>query len=558
MHSNYKSLALRELRDQQVRFAPREKKIEQAGRAELLISELDPDEVYTYDYVSSRITTYRPTDHAGERLSGREASHDLRLFVEDVSDAANVPIDEAGEDVLTIEDVAKKFNVSTKTIARWRHQGLVSRRFVDGGRKRVGFLHSSVERFVDQHSDRIERGTRFSQMTEDERRLIIDRARRFAGAGASQAEVVRRLSRKTGRSAEAIRYTLRRFDETHPEVAIFPNRWGPMDERIKQNILQRFSGGETVDLLAESYGRTRTSIYRVVGEMRAKRILALPLDYIDSEEFEAAFDNPRFEAEVLGPMPEAIPFRKVSRPSDLPAYLAALYEIPLLSQDQELHLFRKMNYLKWKATRLREQLDPSRPRSRLMDRIERCYEDTVDAKNAVVRANLRLVVSIAKRHVSTSVNFFELVSDGNISLMRAVEKFDYSRGNKFSTYATWAITKNFARSIPTELRHQDRFRTGGIEMLQDAPTEPREDRLDTESGQRAMQQRVNKLLGCLDTREQQVIISRFGLGQGRSPQTLRQVGAEMGVTKERIRQLEARALGKLRRVAGEEFVTFFE
>lgn len=558
MHSTYKSSALRELRDQQVRFAPREKKIEQAGRAELLIGELNPEETYTYEYVSSRITNYRPTEHAGERLSGSEASHDLRLFVEDVSDAADVSIDEAGEEVLTIEEVAEKFNVSTKTIARWRHQGLVSRRFVDGGRKRVGFLSSSVERFVDNNSDRIERGTKFSQMTDEERQMIVDRARRFASQGASQAEVVRRLSRKTGRSAEAIRYTLRRFDETHPHAAIFPNRWGPMDDQVKQEILQRFSQGETVDSLAENYGRTRTSIYRVVGEMRAKRILALPLDYIDSEEFEAAFDNSKFEAEVLGPMPEAIPFRKVSRPSDLPAYLSALYEIPLLSQEQEMHLFRKMNYLKWKATKLREQLDPSRPRSRLMDRIESCYEDAVDAKNELVRANLRLVVSIAKRHVSASVNFFELVSDGNISLMRAVEKFDYSRGNKFSTYATWAITKNYARSIPTELRHQDRFRASGTDMLYDTPMETREDRLDTEQGQIAMQRRVNKLLGCLDSREQQVIISRFGLGQGRSPQTLRQVGAEMGVTKERIRQLEARALGKLRRVAGEEFVGFFE
>jgi RNA polymerase sigma factor (sigma-70 family) len=72
---------------------------------------------------------------------------------------------------------------------------------------------------------------------------------------------------------------------------------------------------------------------------------------------------------------------------------------------------------------------------------------------------LRLVVSIAKRHVGPVENFFELVSDGNMSLIRAVEKFDYARGNKFSTYASWAIMKNFARTIPDEHRHRDRFRT---------------------------------------------------------------------------------------------------
>ena len=87
-----------------------------------------------------------------------------------------------------------------------------------------------------------------------------------------------------------------------------------------------------------------------------------------------------------------------------------------------------------------------------MDEIERLYDQAVTVKNQIVRANLRLVVSIAKRHVGPTDNFFELVSDGNMSLIRAAEKFDYARGNKFSTYASWAIMKNFARTIPDELQ----------------------------------------------------------------------------------------------------------
>ena len=83
-----------------------------------------------------------------------------------------------------------------------------------------------------------------------------------------------------------------------------------------------------------------------------------------------------------------------------------------------------------------------------MDRIDRLAEESLRTKNQIVQANLRLVVSIAKRHVTASEDFFGLVSDGNMSLIRAVEKFDYSRGNKFSTYASWAIMKNFARTIP--------------------------------------------------------------------------------------------------------------
>ena len=74
-------------------------------------------------------------------------------------------------------------------------------------------------------------------------------------------------------------------------------------------------------------------------------------------------------------------------------------------------------------------------------------------KNFLIRSNLRLVVSIAKRHMKPRMSFFEMVSDGNMSLIRAIEKFDYTKGNKFSTYATWAIMKNYARSIPAEHTH---------------------------------------------------------------------------------------------------------
>ena len=86
-------------------------------------------------------------------------------------------------------------------------------------------------------------------------------------------------------------------------------------------------------------------------------------------------------------------------PAGLPPYLARLYEVPLLTREQEEHLFRKFNYLKYKASQLREQLDPARAKSSLMDRIEELYDEAVPTKNQIVRANLRLVVSIAKRHV---------------------------------------------------------------------------------------------------------------------------------------------------------------
>jgi RNA polymerase sigma factor (sigma-70 family) len=547
MHSDYLNPIIRQLRDQQVRFAPREKKIEQVNRAEKLLAELDTKRTYTYEYLCYRITDYRPESFPNLKLSGSDAGHDLRLFVEDLSDAAEVPANRAGERVLTVDELSKMFKVSTKTISRWRQQGLVSRRFVFDGRKRVGFLKSSVDQFVSKNEERVRRGARFSQLTAEERSEIIERARRLAGAGGGLADVTKRVAKHMGRSVETIRYTLKHFDRENPALAIFPHLTGPLSDEDKKKIYQQYRRGAPVDTLAQRYHRTKTSMYRVINEMRARRIMELPLDYIPNP----VFGRTSMEKAMLADMPATdVPVKKTRLPSGLPPYLASLYEVPLLNREQEAHLFRKFNFLKYKAAKLRKRVNPARATNSTMNEIERLYDQAVALKNQIVRANLRLVVSIAKRHVGQWDNFFELVSDGNMSLIRAVEKFDYARGNKFSTYASWAIMKNFARTIPDEHRQHDRFRTSHSEMFA-ATEERRTDQYEQELAQHQREVQINKILERLDEREQKIIISRFGLDHSQEAQTLKEVGVEMGVTKERVRQLEARALSKLR-IAAEE------
>jgi RNA polymerase primary sigma factor/RNA polymerase sigma factor len=548
MQRNYHSQVLHDLCDQQIRFAPTDQRLQQVEVAERLISEIDPQKTYTYEYICFRITGYRPGAYARTQISGADLLHDLHLFVEDLSDATEQKVENIGEQVLTVEELAKQFNVSTKTIARWRELGLVSRRLVFDGRKRVGFLRSSVDRFVRNNQERVVRGSRFSQLSDEQKQEIIDRARRMAAAGGGQSEIARRLAKRSGRSVETIRSTIRQFDKEHPELAVFPDLTGPLNDAQKTRIYQAFKRGTSVEKLVKQFGRTKTTIYRVLNEVRAQRIMELQLDCIP---------NPRFSrkgaaAACLGPMPESdTPARKVRRPADLPPYLASLYEMPLLTREQEQHIFRKYNFLKYRANKLREELDPAAPKSSLMDEIEALYQQAIETKNEIARANLRLVVSIAKRHVTPDQNFFELVSDGNVSLLRAVEKFDFARGNKFSTYASWAIMKNFARTIPGEFKHRDRYRTSQDELFAATP-EYRADHLYEEGAQLTRQAQVEKILRRLDEREQKIIMGRFGLQRGHEPQTLKEVGASLGVTKERIRQIEARALSKLRLAAQEE------
>ena len=546
MHTDYLTPVIRQLRDQQVRFAPREKQIEQTDSAERLLNELDPKRTYTWKYICHRVTSNGFDSNPDLKFSGEKARHDLRLFVEDLSDAASVPVPAAGERVLTIGELAREFHVSTKTVSRWRLGGLVSRRFLFDGRKRLGFLQSSVDRFVAQNEERVHRASQFSQLTGEQRERIVARARDMTLAGGCPTDITRRIAQEVSRSDETIRYTLRQFDREHPDLAILPDCHRPVQAETSLRIYRQYRHGESAAALARRFCQTRTSIYRTIKAMRAAHVMELPLDHIGNEQFARLRSQKKEEGEILGPLPPSddLPTKKPRIPKGVPAYLASLYEVPLLTRQQEVHLFQKMNYLKYKASVLRAELDSDQPKSRPMERIETLHDEAVATKNQIIRANLRLVVSIAKRYVGPAMDFFDLVSDGNVSLIRAVEKFDFSRGNRFSTYASWAIMKNFARTIPAVFRHRDRFRTSFSELFshtKDARTDQREH----ESAQILRESQVDRLLNRLDPRERQIVTSRFGLIRGQEPLTLKQIGAAMGVTKERIRQIQVRAMNKL-------------
>ena len=555
MHSEYNSSLIMQLRDQQTRFAPRERKIQQIERTERLLRELDLTRNYSYEFVCYRVTGYRPENAPIVSISGEDLRTDLHCFIEDLSESADIRANELAQPVHTVADLSKMFSVSTKTISRWRQQGLVSHKIIfDCGRKRIAFLDSNVSQFVKNNREKVRRGERFSQLSDRDRDAIIQSARQLASTGACPADVARTLAGRLERSAETIRYTIKQFDEFYPDLAIFPEHAGLLNVEVKERIYADFLAGKNVGSIASRYGRTKTTIYRVCNEMRAREIMDLPLDFMDSPEFHRRAAGKK----ILGPMPdpEHTP-RRVRPPAGLPRYLAALYETPLLTREQEAHLFRKYNFLKFRASKLRKQLDLDNAKASDMDEIQAIYDEAVEIKNQIVQANLRLVISIAKRHVKANDDFFLLVSDGNMSLIRAVEKFDYTLGNKISTYASWAIMKNYARTIPGEYKLNDRFRPTAEDLFL-ATQDQRTDRGALETAQNDRMKQVGRILESLDDREQKIIVSRFGLDYSQEPQTLREVGAEMGVTKERIRQIEARALSKLRAAARHDHIDFVE
>ncbi|MFV0443629.1 MAG: sigma-70 family RNA polymerase sigma factor [Planctomycetaceae bacterium] len=546
--SRYQHPALRQFAEHQVRYAPIDIRIEQMDQAERLLHELDPQSTYRYADLCERITAYRPSMYPDLKIDGAIAIHDLRVMVEDLSESADLPVEKAPEEVFTVDDLSAKFNVSTKTVDRWRKRGLVSRRYKFGNRSRVGFLRSSVDRFVRHHEDEVLRGSKFTQVSESEREEIVRKARTLVVHGANASEVARQLAEAFDRSVETIRYTIKQYDADHPENAVFPDSASPLTANRKREIFQRFQHGTAPDRLAHEFGRTRSSVYRIVNEVRAQQLLEQTIDFMDSPEFH----KPNADRAILGPAPEVDKKgQRIKPPPGLPPYLASLYSIPLLTREEEQYYFRKMNFLKYRAAKLRDKIDASRPKSADLDQLDQLLHQAVEVKNFLIRSNLRLVVSIAKRHMTPASNFFEMVSDGNMSLIRAIEKFDYLKGNKFSTYATWAIMKNYARSIPAEHKVLDRFRTGSDEVFSGS-LDDRSNGYQQELNNTRQNQIIFTILDQLEDRERDILVNRYGLEKGSEPLTLEQVGQRFGVTKERIRQIEARALQKLRRIASDE------
>ncbi len=287
-------------------------------------------------------------------------------------------------------------------------------------------------------------------------------------------------------------------------------------------------------------------------ELRARRevFFARAIDFIPCQQFRSS------AAERLASDPPAsaeVPLKRYDAPSasgaGLTPYIATLYQTRLIDRDEEQFYFRRMNWLKYKAARLRGKLDRRRASLKQIERVEGLLSEAETVKAIVITSNLRLVVSIAKKFVDATWSLDELISEGNIALMRAVEKFNFALGNRFSTYATYAIQRHFFRLSQRGRQLRKRF------VSDEEPLRDRAEKLsDTEYCSREQIAMLNKVFGGflseLEPRERKIVVARFGF-DGKPPRTFRELGSQMGVCKERIRQIQGRAMEKLRTLAAD-------
>lgn len=545
----------------QFRFTPEKKRQKQLDAAEKLFAIIDSEKEYPFEFVCFRITGFHPTGTGAEELiKGDELLDDLRIFISKLSGKLARPASEQGQKIYTIEEFAKTTCVSIKTIYRWRERGLIARKYIfDDGKRRFGFLQPTVDKFLKANPDLIIKAKSFSRLTDEQKQRIIKQAAKLAAdTNLSRYQIIDRISAETGKCHETIRYTLVNYEKANPVQPVSTKPTGVIEPAQAAEIYKLFKQGCDIKDLMKQFNRNKSSIYRIINRRRAKALLARKIEFIPSDEFLEEDAAEKISAEPIGDEEPTVhsngePLKLVG--GSLPEYLQTLKNTPLLNREYEIELFRRYNYLKFLACRTRTGIKLTRVSGARLSRIENYLAEAEEIKSRIIEANLRLVVSIARKHTGGGASLLDLVGEGNISLMRAVEKFDYTRGFRFATFASWAITKDFARKIPAQSSRLDKATAASLASIhRDLRSEDTPDFAAIEQAHQSLTQVIEN---NLTEREQYIILNRFGLVGTpikKETKTLKQIGKELGLSKERIRQLELTALQKLRQsLSSEEF-----
>ena len=275
---------------------------------------------------------------------------------------------------------------------------------------------------------------------------------------------------------------------------------------------------------------------------RTRELMELTIDFIEHPLFELADGIKQVQA--LRPV-SLNATAETTRTGPGLAFVSGLVQTPLLTPEEERFWFTWMNFLKSRAERNRRLLDLSRLKTSLLEHIDADLNEAIRVRNHIVESNLRLVVSLARKFSNSLEQMSDLISEGSAPLIRSVELFDISLGNRFSTYCTWAVRNQMLRYLKRIRSLPPGSSNEGDSHLENLPDERTSEEVDASANQIRVNV-LNRLLASLSEREKSVIKARFGLDGHARGQTLAQISTQIGLSKERTRQIVSTSLSKLR------------
>jgi len=511
-------------------FASREMRVREMDAAERLVDDIDPGINYPEDFVTFRITGYRPrTGDEPLTFVGAALLGDLVHLVQELSEALELPPDYHGRTPCGLEDVARRLAVSTKTVQRYRRHGLVCHYVQGPDGSRLICFEDALDRFVQRQRDRVRRAGRFTRIDPAEQDQIVTEARRIrADEGVSLNEVAKRLAGGRGRAHETVRGLLQRYDRDG-DAPIFVAS-GPIDERAARVIERAWWRGVPTGRIAQRFRRTPSTIRRIVARRRGQALRRLEISWVPLPTLELA----DAERVILSSPAVTDGLDNVLPPTDALELLAAARAAGGGKDATDTDaLIGALNFLKRRASLALDEL-PAWPRPAQLDLIETDLRWATRVKRRLVSAGLPVAVARIEQNLHRPLadepadrialrlrQAAEVVSE-------VVSTLDPSRGGRLERLVAWAMDRTLAQPGPGSeadraARARARHEPAAISLTDlYANLTPWERTLEPTAAAVAR-------IATLDDPRRRALSMHFGLGSS-PPRTCAEIAADLGLT----------------------------
>ncbi|MEX0875872.1 MAG: hypothetical protein WD114_00295 [Phycisphaerales bacterium] len=528
-------------------FASKPTLLRHLARIDALAPQIDPGGVYPEDWIVFRITAYRPDIADPALVPGEALRGDLSAIAESVSEAAGLTMEDIGEAYETIDSLASRWNVSRKTIERYRRLGLIARRIdLGGGRRRVVFLRPAVEWFEEIHAQRLGRAARFDRIGSAELDRIRRRARRYRDRlGWSRSRAAARIAAVTGHSHEGVRKALLRLDRG-AESAIFPEP-GPASTRERMLAYRALLRGIEPAAIAERSGRSVGSVHRAINSARMDLLMSygLPASGLDAGVLAEAL-----ESEPVAGLGLA------EGPRDLSELIGRMRRRGAVVVYEERMRALAAFMLARRAGEAAERMEREGVSGTLLDAAETDLRRVAALKVALLRAQQPLILSTIEHQLGGLIDTLaparaaQLVLSGLWAASGAIDRYDPGRGGRGGRLAApvgLAVTRLVSR-MPDIAQPANE----GKAMRRIPPGHAIADwTRQVSTWQRWLEPdpRIVAVLDRLDGRDRRVLSGRYGIG--RSAATRAAMARVLGTSVAHTARFERAAVRRALAVARE-------